>query len=171
MMYVEQPNHAESIDADKESAESAVAPVSETSDDQASALALSVSLSLAHQFPWVGPLVEAALVCPPERRKPLQILTLWGGFPAEVGQPAGADEEKHRLYVAHILKLFDHICPWLLPLLNASHATLLVHPGECRYTVIADPSWDRPFCAFDIPQLIPFTRLTPFPAEAADLIH
>lgn len=139
-------------------------------NEQAAAQALSVSLGIADKFPWIGPLVEAALVCPKERRRPVQVMTKWGGFPLGMRE-AYVDEKKHQLYAAHILKLLEEACPWLLALLNASQVSLLVYPGECRYTVIADPEWDRPPVAHDMPLLVPLTQMTPFPPEEADTVH
>lgn len=143
---------------------------SEVSDADATQIAHAVSLGVAAQFPWVGPLLEAALLSP-SGRAPVEIMTKWGGFPSTVQAPADADEERHRIYVRHILTVFDQVCPWLMPLLNACKATLLVYPGECRYTVQPDPAWGRPACAYEIPHLIPLTHLTPFPAEDGDPIH
>lgn len=141
------------------------------SDEQAVGIAQSVSLGIAAQLPWLGPLIEAAIHCPTGRRRPVEILTAWGGFPAESGIPAEANEPKHQAYAAYILEVLNVHYPWLLAIMNASRVTLLVYPGSCRYTVTSEPMMARALCSFEILDLVPLTHLTPFPPEEGDVVH
>lgn len=121
---------------------------------------------LAQHASWLGPLLEAALLCPPELRKPAEILTTWCGDRTPVGSAEDADPEKHAAYVEHMRDVINEACPFLLPLLDAAGALLLVSPGLACYTVRT-----RLGVPIDIPALVPFTHLTPFPPEEGEQVH
>lgn len=126
-------------------------------------VALDAMSGLIEQAPWVAPLIESALSCPAELRRPVVVLTRWGG-----GRHSGQedDPQKHAAYVAHMVETIDASLPWLMPLLNAANAELLVAPGICAFTVRS-----RLGIPFDIPQLVPFTWMTPFGPGEEDAIH
>lgn len=136
------------------------------SPEEALAVAAEASAGVCRHFPWVGPLIESAVLCAPEERRPVQVHTQWGGGSDAIVNAEDADEEKHTAYSEHILRVMHGLYPWLLPLLDASRATLLVFPGTCCFTVHS-----RLGMIFDIPQLLPFTHLTPFVAETGDVVH
>lgn len=129
------------------------------------AVALEACSSVAAHFAWIGPLVEAALLCPAEERRPVEVYTQWGGK-SPIGFSEDLDDEKHAAYSEHILRVIHNVYPWLLPLLDSSRATLLVAPGMCCFTVHS-----RLGFVFDIEPLIPLTKLTPFAAEDGEVIH
>jgi hypothetical protein len=153
------------LDASSTEERGAVAVVMPTPAVTQAAVTEACSFVYQHR-PWVGPLLEAAMCTSSEERRPAEMYTQWGGGASAIGDPAEADEEKHGAYLDHMLRLIDVTYPWLIPLLNSSKATFLVSPGMCCFTVQS-----RLGFVFDIPELEPFTHLTPFPAGEGEPIH
>lgn len=118
--------------------------------------------ALTGAFAWVGPLLESALALPADARKPVHVVTAWGGCES----PDHPDEEKHAAYVEHMLVTIQSAYPWLLPLLNSSRVGLWLEPGVCLFVTPTTGT-----TAIPIPQLVPLTRLTPFGAAEGESIH
>lgn len=161
-MQNENSQSVEPFDYSEEPEQQPKPAVTAPTSEEAMAVAMEASAGVYKHYPWVGPLLEAAVLCPAEERRPVEVYTQWGGGKSPVGKPEDADEDKHETYSAHALRTIQGVYPWLLPLLDSSRATLLVSPGIVH---------TRLGMVFDIPQLIPLTHLTPFAADQRDLIH
>ncbi|MES2939206.1 MAG: hypothetical protein V4864_16085 [Pseudomonadota bacterium] len=165
-MQREYPQSVDALDSLDDPSPEVKATVDLPSAEATLAAATEACEGVSRHFSWVGPLVEAALLCPTEERHPVKVYTKWGGDTSPIGEPEDADADKHESYSDHMLRVIHNVYPWLLPLLDSAKATLLVYPGTCCFTVHS-----RLGFVFDIPPLIPLTQLTPFPAEAGETLH
>jgi hypothetical protein len=115
------------------------------------AIAKAATARVAEHCAWVGPLIEA-IAC--GATPGVKFATKWGGSGVTAPTP---DEQRHDGYVAYIRTVIETGCPWLLALLDAAGATVIVSPGFFCYMVATHCSH-----AFDIPELLAFTYLTPW---------
>lgn len=117
-------------------------------DEAAQEIAKAALARVGELSPWLGPLLEA-VAC--GATGPAKFATSWG--------PLGPtpDPEKHAAYVAAMKALLEQTGGWLLPLLDAAGAVVIVSPGVLCFMVSHLGA-----AAFDIPQLLPLTRLTPW---------
>lgn len=127
-------------------------------NSEALALAKTLTINAAEYCAWIGPLLEALSASP---QSGARFATNWGGSP--FGNEPTPDRAKHEAYVAHIRDTIDSVWPWLMPLLDAAGATVVVSPGVFCYVVTTRLGY-----AFEIPELRPITYLTPWsePDEA-----
>lgn len=125
-------------------------------DEAAQEIARAAFSRVGELDPWVGPLLEA-IAC--GATGPAKFSTTWG--------PLGPtpDPEKHAAYVKAMRASLEQRAGWLLPLLDAAGAVVVVSPGVLCFMVSHLGA-----AAFDIPQLVPMTRLTPW-VESSETQH
>lgn len=149
-----QPAEAEDDPSAQSAAQSG--PCRVVVDEAAQEIARAALSRVGEHAPWVGPLLEA-VAC--GATGPARFSTTWG--------PLGPtpDPEKHAAYVAALRANLEQTGGWLLPLLDAAGAVVVVSPGVLCFMVSHLGA-----AAFDIPQLLPLTRLTPW-VEPGENMH
>jgi hypothetical protein len=130
-------------------------------DAQAQRIARDAFVNAAEYAAWLGPLLEAIRL----RADPGIVFgTQWGGSPS--GREPTPDPAKHEAYVSYIRQSVNGVAPWLLPLLDAAGATVIVSPGVFCFAVM-----HRLGVAFDLPaELLPLTRVLPW-VEPGEIAH
>lgn len=125
-------------------------------EEEAVNIAKAALTRIGDCYCFTGPLLEAIAI---GAQGPAKFATSWG--------PIGLtpDPYKHEAYVTAIKANLHEACGWLLALLDAAGAVVVVSPGVFCFMVSHLGS-----AAFDIPQLLPLTRLTPW-AEAGETMH
>lgn len=128
-------------------------------DGEALAVAKEATVAAADYCPFVGPLLEAIAM---RAEGEATFLTCWGGATVALPSP---DPQKHAAYVDYIRRSLRATCPWLLALLESAAARVVVSPGVFCFMVD-----HRAGVAFDVPQLVPITRLTPW-VDSGERMH
>lgn len=126
---------------------------------EADAIGKQILSEIAGTAPWMGALLGSIAQDP---KGGANIVTQWGGYGDHTPEP---DPGKHAAYSAYIRAGVSQAYPWLWPMFEAAGARLAVGPDVFLFFVPY-----RPLVAFEIPALVPLTKLTPW-VESGETIN